>query len=59
MISGYKQVSGNSNIAFNYPLRALIIKNDPEYYDYSPEISMTIESETTFRNWMYVRKKRD
>ncbi len=59
MINGYKQVSGNSNIAFDYPLRALIIKSDPDSYDHSPGISMAIESETTFNNWMYVRKNKD
>jgi hypothetical protein len=51
----YKQVSGNSNVAFEYPLIALLIK-DPEAPDFSPYVSM--EDETTFNNWMYIRKKR-
>jgi hypothetical protein len=42
-------------VAFEYPLIALLIK-DPEAPDFSPYVSM--EDETTFNNWMYIRKKR-
>ncbi len=54
---GYKQVSGNSNIAFETPLRALLIK-DPDATDYAPEISMIMDDNTTFNNWMYIKKQR-
>jgi hypothetical protein len=59
MTSGYKQVSGNSNVAFEYPLRALLIRNNSDAQDFSPEISMSLENDVTFNNWMYVRKNRD
>lgn len=59
MLSGYKQVSGKSNIAFEYPLRALVIRNDSDSSDFSPDISMGFENESTFNNWMYIRKKRE
>jgi hypothetical protein len=55
---GYKQVSGNSNVAFEYPLKALLIKNDSETPDFSPEISIFFEEDATFNNWMYIRKNR-
>ena len=59
MENGYKRVSGNSNIAFGYPLRALIISNDLDDPDFTPDIGMDLDDEATFNNWMYIRKKRD
>lgn len=59
MADGYKRVSGNSNIAFDYPLRALIISSDFEDPDFSPDISMSLDDDSVFSNWMYIRKRRD
>jgi len=58
MRNGYKRVSGNSNVAFEYPLRALVISSDEEY-DFSPDIGINLDEERTFNNWMYIRKRRE
>ena len=59
MEKGYIRVTGNCNIAFNYPLRALIITNSDYEPDFEPDISNTLDDEMSFNNWMYIRKKRD
>lgn len=59
MVKGYIRVTGNSNVAFNYPLRALVISNYTDENDYEPNISTNLEDEIIFNNWMYIRKKRD
>ena len=57
MEKGYIRVTGNSNIAFDYPLRALIISNDLNDTDYEPAISSKLEEDIFFNNWMYIRKR--
>ena len=52
---GYKQVSGNSNVVFDKPIIALLIR-DPDSPDFSPEISSILDEDSTFNNWMYIRK---
>ena len=59
MVNGYIRVTGNSNIAFNYKLRALLISNNIEENDFEPEISSSLEEDVIFNNWMYLKKKRD
>ena len=59
MKNGYKRVSGNSNIAFNYPLRALVITNDLDNVNFQPDIGLSLDDDSIFNNWMYIRKKRD
>ena len=59
MEKGYIRVTGNSNIAFEYPLRALVISNDLNESDYEPDISSNLEEDTIFSNWMYIRKRQD
>jgi len=59
MADGYKRVSGNSNIAFDCPLRALIISNELDDIDFSPDIGFDLDNDLTFNNWLYIRKKRD
>ena len=59
MVNGYRRVTGNSNIAFNYPLRALLISNNVEENNFEPDISSSLEEEVIFNNWMYLRKRRD
>ncbi|WP_455392710.1 hypothetical protein [[Eubacterium] cellulosolvens] len=59
MINGYIRVTGNSNIAFDYPLKALLISNNLQEADFEPDISSSLEEDLIFNNWMYVRKKRD
>ena len=59
MVKGYIRVTGNSNVAFNYPLRALVISNYKDETDFEPDISTSLEDEVIFNNWMYIRKKRD
>ena len=58
MEKGYIRVTGNSNIAFNYPLRALVITTDDYEPDYEPDISTDLTEEISFNNWMYIRKKK-
>jgi hypothetical protein len=57
MEKGYIRVTGNSNIAFNYPLRALVISSDLNETDYEPDISSDLEDDIIFNNWMYIRKR--
>jgi hypothetical protein len=59
MVKGYIRVTGNSNIAFRYPLRALVISNNIEDADFEPNISTTLDEDTSFNNWLYLRKKKD
>ena len=59
MVKGYIRVTGNSNVAFDYPLRALVISNYPEETNYAPDISTSLEDEIIFNNWMYIRKKHE
>ena len=58
MTNGYKRVSGNSNRAFDYPLRALIINNAPDLQDFEPDINMDFDDDSLFNNWMYIRRRR-
>ena len=59
MVKGYIRVTGNSNIAFGYPLGALIITNDIAESDFEPNISALLDDDRTFNNWMYIRRKED
>ncbi len=59
MEKGYIWVTGNSNIAFNYPLRALVITNNSDVADFEPDISSCLDEDLCFNNWMYIRKKVD
>jgi hypothetical protein len=59
MEKGYIRVTGNSNIAFVYPLRALVITKTPDEDDFEPDISTDLEGDMSFNNWMYIRKQRD
>ena len=58
MKNGYKRVSGNSNIAFDYPLRALVISNEETEPGFDPEISMYLNENPILVNWMYIRKNK-
>ena len=59
MVKGYIRVTGNSNIAFDYPLRALVISNNLEESDFEPDIGTDLEEDLIFNNWMYLRRKKD
>ena len=59
MVKGYIRVTGNSNIAFDYPLRALVISNNLEESDFEPDIGTDLEDDLIFNNWMYLRRKKD
>ncbi len=58
MENGYKRVSGNSNIVFEHPLRALVICNEENDPGYSPDISMDLDDNPVLMNWMFVKKKK-
>jgi len=59
MEKGYIRVTGNSNIAFGYPLRALVITKTSDEDNFEPNISSDLEGDISFSNWMYIRKQRD
>ena len=54
MANRYKWVSGNNNVVFDAPLRALVIASE----DGENELPQDFEYDRMFNNWMYIRKRR-